>query len=211
MTYVFPTLVIPKHHFLIQFNLRKHTIRHMSVLIQSHRTSMLHRKIALFDIETVWISYNSVIENRIVIALFESDHETNSAIRLRRLTVGSNDRKPIVDEIARLDFLRRNSGDSDQICAEHIIVLDLKLDLRDWMSERDFEVLVPDRVLVVGDNASSSHSGAGEADRDVRVAGDDFVGAVAAELACAAGERVPAGIEGTETATEALGHQIHVR
>lgn len=48
------------------------------------------------------------------------------------------------------------------------------------MSERDFEVLVPDRVLVVGDNASSSHSGAGEADGDVRVAGDDFVGAVAA-------------------------------
>jgi len=38
----------------------------------------------------------------------------------------------------------------------------------------DLEVLVPYGILTVGNDPSASHGSSGEADRDVRIAGDDF-------------------------------------
>lgn len=74
------------------------------------------------------------------------------------------------------------------------------------MSERDMELLVPFRILGVGDDARARHRGAGEADGDVRVARDDLAVAVLALLGPAAGH-----VESGEAAAEALGDHVHVR
>ena len=84
------------------------------------------------------------------------------------------------------------------------------------MRERNDEVLFPDGELGVGDDAGSSHGGAGDDDADVRVTGDDIVMAVA----LIAGRRedfffarsaLEGGLAGSEAQAESLREGVHVR
>lgn len=84
--------------------------------------------------------------------------------------------------------------------------------LRDGVGEGDVEVLVPMGVLGVGDDARAGDAGAGEADGDVGVGGDDLVVLLEAAAAAvgAALEGLLEGLEGGEEAAEALDEEVHV-
>lgn len=68
------------------------------------------------------------------------------------------------------------------------------------------EMLIPDRILRVGDDAGADDGGSSEADGDVGVAGDDL-GVV---LLLGAGGGGDGGAAGGEAAAEALGEHVHV-
>lgn len=70
--------------------------------------------------------------------------------------------------------MSRDGGDSDQIGAENVVVLHVELHVGDRVGKGDLEVLVPDGALRVGYDACTSHGSSGEADCDVRVAGNDL-------------------------------------
>ena len=72
------------------------------------------------------------------------------------------------------------------------------------MGEGDRKVLFPDGVLGVGNDPRASDGGSGEADGDVRVAGDDIVVRVVRR---ATRKRLSAS---REEAAETLGDHIHV-
>lgn len=83
---------------------------------------------------------------------------------------------------------------------------DLKLNLWDWVRDGDEEMLIPDGILRVGDDAGADDGGSSEADGDVGVAGDDLV-VVLLLWAGGGGDGVAAG---GEAAAEALGEHVHV-
>lgn len=74
------------------------------------------------------------------------------------------------------------------------------------MGQGDNEVLVPDRVLGVGDDAGAGDGGAGDGDGDVGVAGDGVVVAVAG----GGGGGGDGALAGREAAAEVVGDDVHV-
>lgn len=80
--------------------------------------------------------------------------------------------------------------------------------LRNGMSQGDLELLLPNRILRIGDDPGPGYDGAAEADGDVGVSGDDLA-VVVAVAAAVDGEGFPA-VERGEEAAEALRDQIHV-
>lgn len=74
------------------------------------------------------------------------------------------------------------------------------------MRDGDEEMLVPDWILRVGDDAGADDGGSSEGDGDVGVAGDDLV----VVLRLGAGGRGDGGAAGGEAAAEALGEHVHV-
>lgn len=74
------------------------------------------------------------------------------------------------------------------------------------MPDGDEEMLIPDGILRVGDDAGADDGGSSKADGDVGVAGDDLV----VVLLLGAGGAGDGGAAGGEAATEALGEHVHV-
>ncbi|PON39093.1 LOW QUALITY PROTEIN: hypothetical protein PanWU01x14_307310 [Parasponia andersonii] len=208
VAYVLPTLIVLEHFPVIQFYLPQHRIRDMSVLIQRHRPAFPDREVAVLDPVTVRIGRDAISVQGIVLASREPHLDSNGRVRLRRLPERANHGEPVADRFARRDSPGRDRRDPDQIGAEHVVVLDVELDVGDRVGQGDPEVLVPLRARRVGDDARAGHSCPGEADGDVRVAGDY----VAMSLVLAvARERGMAGLEGGEESANALRDQIHVR
>lgn len=77
------------------------------------------------------------------------------------------------------------------------------------MSYGDLKLLLPNRILGIGDDAGAGDDGAGEADGDVRIAGDDLAGVVA--LTVGVGGEGLSAVECSEETAEALRNQIHIR
>ena len=214
MANIFPAILAPERIAVFQFNLaQRRRVRCVSVLVQSQRTAFADREIAVSDSVPVRIGRNAVPVQRIVLAPGEPHFDPDCRVGLWRLIERSNHREPVGDRIAGGDSPRGDRRDSDQIGAEHVVVLDDELDVRDRVSERDREPLGPDRVLRVGDDSRARHAGSGEADRHVRVAGDDPPVAVLVETLAAipvASERRVACLEGGEELPESLRDQIHI-
>lgn len=87
------------------------------------------------------------------------------------------------------------------------------------MSERDEEVLVPLRVLGIGDHAGPGDSGLRDDNGDVRIASDDLAmvlglpvgfGGVVFVVGGGGGETTRVRSAGSEAAAKALGSQVHV-
>lgn len=202
MTNVLPAFSVLKLNPVVQFYVLQHRVRHVSVLIQRHVTSSPLRKITIFHSETV--RYSVPIQ-RIVLGFCEPHFQFNRGVRFWRLAQRPDYREPIADRFAREDSLRRDGRDADQIRAEHVVVLDVELDLGDGVGERNLEMLIPFRALGVGNHARASDGSSSKADRDVRVAGDDFPVSLVVFLI-----RKWLAASGEELA-ETLGEHIHVR
>ena len=91
-----------------------------------------------------------------------------------RLSGWVKHREPPGDGFAGGDLLRRNDDGSDEFGSEDVVVFDLEFQIGGWVGEWDGEAFVPVRVLGVGNDARSGESGLGDADFDVRIAGDDI-------------------------------------
>ena len=72
-------------------------------------------------------------------------------------------------------------------------------------------MLVPDRVLRVGDDTGASDAGASKANGDVGVAGDDLAVLYDATTVAVGGQGLLDGLERGEEAANALHHEVHVR
>lgn len=201
----------------------------MRVLIQRHIAALPHRKITILDAEILRIGANADLVQIIFVARSKFNPDSNSAIRFRLFTVVPDYREPILDGLTGNDPPSGDRGGPDLVRPEDVVILDVELDAGHGMRERHPEPLVPCRILGVGDDGRAGHGGAGEADGDVRVTGDDLpavVVAVALALAVAAGSGGDGGpggggggvgglaVEGLaaggEDAAEALRDHVHV-
>jgi len=161
--------------------------------------------------EPVRIRFVDGPEHAIVLAPREFHGEAQRAVRLWRLPERADDREPVADGLAGEDPLGGDGDDSNEVGSEHVVVLDEEVDLRGRVRERDLEVLVPGRVLRIRDHAGARDGGAGKADGDVGIAGDDLAVAVAGAVELPfSGDGGTASVEGGEEPSNALGEQVHV-
>lgn len=180
----------------------------MRVLIQRHIAASPHRKVTIPDAEIIRISANADLIQSIFVARSEFNLDSKSAIGFRLFTVTADYREPILNGLTGNERPSGDPGDPDYVRAEDVVVLDVEVDAGHRMRDRHPEPLLPGRILGVGDDVRAGHGGAGEADGDVRVAGDDLPAVVVAALAvAAAGEGLAAG---GEDAAEALRDHVHV-
>lgn len=183
----------------------------MRVLIQRHRPSVPNREIRITNHEPVRIRFVDGPEHATVLAPREFHREAKRAVRLRRLPERADDREPVADRFAGEDPLGGDGDDADEVCSEHVVVLDEEVDLSGRVRQRDLEVLVPARVLRIGDHAGARDGGAGEADGDVGIAGDDLAVAVAGAVELPfSGDGGAASVERGEEPSDALREQVHV-
>lgn len=122
------------------------------------------------------------------------------------------DGEPALGGGAGEDPVDGEGGDADELRAEDVVVLDVELEPGDGVGDLDAEALLPPGVLGVGDDPRLRDGGAGEADGDVGVAGDDLLGpdADAAPARVVAGAGGAAGAVAGEEAAHPLRHDVHV-
>lgn len=121
------------------------------------------------------------------------------------------DGEPALGGGAGEDPVDGEGGDADELRAEDVVVLDVELEPGDGVGDLDAEALLPPGVLGVGDDPRLRDGGAGEADGDVGVAGDDLLGPDAAAPArVVAGAGGAAGAVAGEEAAHPLRHDVHV-
>lgn len=211
MADVLPTLGVMKHTPVLQFNLLQHRIGNVSVLVERHGPSLPNREITISGAKPVRISRDAVLVQRAVLAFGESHFQFDCGVGLRWLPKRADYREPLTDGLAGDDSPSRDRCDPDQVGAEHVVVLDVEVDERDRVRQRDPEMLVPHGVLAVGDDARASHRGPAETDGDVRVAGNDLPVMRTRPLRGLWREGGGESLEGGEDSAETLRQQIHIR
>ncbi|GMN28871.1 hypothetical protein TIFTF001_002205 [Ficus carica] len=201
-------------------------VDHMGVLVQPDGVSFPQWKISVPHAFLLRIAGDSVPVERILLARSEVHLQPERRIRLRRFPGGIQDREPAADGLPVSEVCGGDSDGSDQIGAKEVVVLDVKLEVDDGVSQRDVEPLVPVRVLGVLDDSRARHGRLRDGDGDVRVAGDDPGAVVDLPVRAAASAAAVVGVVGIgggassgaldgaadgDAAAEVGGDDVHVR
>lgn len=161
------------------------------------------------------ISRDAEAKIGVIIAGNVLDLEVEGGVGLGRLAGGGEDGEPVGDEFTGGDTHGGDGDGADELSAEDVVVFDLEFEVNKGVGNGDLEVLLPLRVLGVGDDAGAGDGGLWDDDGHVRVAGDDA--AVMLEIAVTGSGIVGgvlggggAGVADGEAAAEALGGEVHV-
>lgn len=228
IAYILPALLLREKLPAIELNLWKQMIDHMSVLVQPDGVSFPQWKIRVPHAFLLRIAGDSVPVEGILLARSEVHLQPERRIRLRLFPVGIPDREPAADGLPGSKVSGGDSDGSDQIGAKEVVVLDVKLEVDDGVSQRDVEPLVPERVLGVLDDSRARHGRLRDHNGDVRVAGDDPGAVVDLPVRAAASSAfaTAVGVVGIgggasswaldgaadgDTAAEVVGDDVHVR
>lgn len=160
MANILPALLMPKHPPTLQFDLRQQLARaHVRILVQRHLPARPLREVYPIHPQFSWDCVHGKElhlqeEGRIGLGLLAGDGE------------------PALDGVTGDEVGGGDGYGANELGAEKVVVLDVEVDVGGGVGEGDEELLVPLRVLVVGDDDGSGDGGAGEGYGDVGVAGD---------------------------------------
>jgi len=210
---VLPAIALLVYSVVVQRYLRQQIVLGVSVLIESDGAALPEGEIGAPDAAVFGVSGDAPAEVRVSVAGSELHIEVEGGVGLGGLAGGANDGKPARDVLARGHASRRNRDGADELGSECVIVLDLELEVDDGVSQRNVEMVVPPRVLGVGDDMGAGDGGLRDDDGDVRVAGDDAA-VVLLDLLVSGGMVTGvsggASVTGGEAAAETLGSEVHV-
>lgn len=219
MADVLPARVVLEHLAVLELNLRQVPFPDVRVLVQRHLTAVAEREVGVLDALALGVAGDAAPVSRVLGDGLEPEAEAQRGVGLVRLTVGADDGVPVLDLLAAGDDVGWDGDGADELRAEGVVVLDLELERCGAVRERHGEALLPDGVLVVGNDGGARHHGAGDGERDVGVAGDDLPVVVVAAAGAAAGDGGggwvlgPAGggrSAGGEAPADLLGEEVHV-
>lgn len=209
---VLPARVVVEHLApLVELDLRQVPFPEVGVLVQRDAAAVAEREVGVLDPLVVGGAGDAAAVERVVGGGVEAEAEAERRVGLVRPAVVADDGEPVVHLLARGDPVGGDGDGADELRAERVVVLDVELERGGVVGEGHGEALVPDGVLVVGDDAGARHHGAGDGERDVGVAGDDLPAVVAAGVARLPGGGAGGGrLAGGEALADVLGEHVHV-
>lgn len=199
---VLPALALLVESVVVQPYLRQKIVLGVGVLVESDGAALPEGEVGAPD-----AAGDASAEVRVFVARSELHLEVEGGVGLGGLAGGANDGEPAGDVLPGGQARCRNGDTADELGSEDVVVLDLELDVDDGVGEGDVEVVVPLRVLGVGDDVGAGDGGLRDDDCDVRVAGDDAV-VVLLDLLVSGGGA--ASVAGSEAAAETLSSDVHV-
>lgn len=209
---VLPARVVVEHLApLVELDLRQVPFPVVGVLVQRDAAAVAEREVGVLDPLVVGVAGDAAAVERVVGRGVEAEAEAERRVGLVRPAVVADDGEPVLHLLARGDPVGGDGDGADELRAERVVVLDVELERGGVVGEGHGEALVPDGVLVVGDDAGARHHGAGDGERDVGVAGDDLPAVVAAGVARLPGGGAGGGrLAGGEAPPYVLGEHVHV-
>lgn len=217
---VLPALVVLELLPPLELDVRQVPLVDVRVLVERDFSAVAEREVGVLDALLVRVAGDAAPVHRVGGERPEPVADAERGAGLVGLAAGSDDGDPLLDLLGRGDDpVGGDGGGADELRAEGVVVLDLELEHGGAVRERHGELLVPVRLLAVGDDGGARDDGAGDGERDVGVAGDDpaVVVAAAAGLpdAAAGGRGLPGragggGAAGGEAAADVLGEHVHV-
>ena len=217
---VLPALVVLELLPPLELDVRQVPLVDVRVLVERDFPAVAEREVGVLDALLVGVAGDAAAVDRVGGEGAEAVADEERGAGLVGLAAGADDGDPLLELVGGGDDpVGGDGGGADELRAEGVVVLDLELEDGGAVRERHEELLVPARLLAVGDDGGARDDGAGDGERDVGVAGDDpaVVVAAAAGLpdAAAVGRGLPGragggGAAGGEAAADVLGEHVHV-
>lgn len=190
VTNIFPALPVLINLAVIQSNLRQRSVDHVRVLVKPHLAPLSHGEVSPFHAFPIRISGDPAPVGLDLMERSEFHVDVESGFLLRRFPRRAEDGEPAGDALPRGDLVYGDLRGADDLRAEDVVVLDLELEVGERVRNGDVEVLVPERILRVLQDARAGESRLRDDDGYVGIAGDDL--AVSADVSVAAAAVVSA-------------------